>query len=301
MMNLLDRRTFLQTAGAAVAAAAWAGQGRSVLAADVAPLSTPTAARLGWQVAIEMYTFRSISLYEALEKIAAMGVQHVEPGFFLKLDSKRPELQTNENLSPELRKEMKQRMADYGVTMSNFYGNVGTDADAAKKIFEFVKEMGGQTVVSEPPPEAFDMVEKLCDEYQLNFGIHNHPKAPNYTYWNPENVMAVCEGRSKRIGACVDTGHWIRSGLQVMPCLKVMEGRIVTFHLKDVAEFGKPEARDVPLGEGLADYKGVLKELKRQGFRGVMPIEYEHESDQLVEDVRKCVTFVEQTAKQLAG
>ncbi len=301
MTRILDRRVFLQTTGAALAAATWGGGSRSLWAAPAAALSTPTAAKLGWQVSIATYTFRSMSFYDALEKTAALGVQCVEPGFFLPLDSKQPGLTTSESLSPEQRKEMKQRMADHGIKMPNFYGNVGPDAEAAKKIFEFSKEMGVQTIVAEPPPEAIDMVEKLCDEYKINLGIHNHPKAPNYQYWDPSNVMAVCQGRGKRIGACVDTGHWIRSGLQVLPCLQTMEGRIVTFHLKDVAELGKPEARDVPLGEGLADYKGVLKELQRQGFKGVMSVEYEHESDQLLDDVRKCVTFVEKTAQQLAG
>jgi sugar phosphate isomerase/epimerase len=80
-----------------------------------------------------------------------------------------------------------------------------------------------------------------------------------------------------------------------------MEGRILSLHLKDVGEWGRPEARDVPLGTGLADYAGVLKELRRQGFQGVMAIEYEHDSPQLMEEVAECIEFVEKTAKSLAG
>jgi sugar phosphate isomerase/epimerase len=69
--------------------------------------------------------------------------------------------------------------------------------------------------------------------------------------------------------------------------------------LKDVGEWGKPEARDVPLGQGLADYAAVLKELKTQGFKGLMTVEYEHESPQLVDEVAECLAFVEKTAAQL--
>lgn len=79
-----------------------------------------------------------------------------------------------------------------------------------------------------------------------------------------------------------------------------MEGRIRGFHLKDVAEKGVIDARDVPLGEGKADYAAVLAELKRQGYRGVLTIEYEHDSPELMDDVAKCVAFVEKTAKKLA-
>ena len=91
----------------------------------------------------------------------------------------------------------------------------------------------------------------------------------------------------------------MRSGLKPIECLKTMEGRIVSIHLKDVGEWGKPEARDVPLGTGLADYAAVLTELKRQGFRGLMSIEYEHDTDKLVDEVAQCVAFVEKMAKTL--
>ena len=302
MKRTWNRREFLQTTGSGISAAlALAAGGGPLLAAGepTAELSTPSAAKLGWKVSIATYTFRSVSFYEALEKTAALGVRHVEPAFFLKLDSKRPELQTSENLSAALRKEMRQRMEDHGIHMSSYYANVTDDADASKRVFEFAKEMGAGTIVAEPPATAFDMVEDLCKEYQLNLAVHNHPKRPTSHYWHPDNVLAVCKGRSKRIGACCDTGHWIRSKLHVVPSLKKLEGRIVSMHLKDVAEWGKPEARDVPLGQGLANYQQALQELRRQNFQGVTAIEYEHQSEQLMEDLTACLNFVEKTAREM--
>jgi L-ribulose-5-phosphate 3-epimerase UlaE len=78
-----------------------------------------------------------------------------------------------------------------------------------------------------------------------------------------------------------------------------MEGRIISFHLKDVGQWGKPEARDVPLGTGLADYTAVLHELHRQAYKGVLSIEYEHQSPQLIDEVAQCIAFVEKTAATL--
>jgi sugar phosphate isomerase/epimerase len=88
----------------------------------------------------------------------------------------------------------------------------------------------------------------------------------------------------------------VRSGLDPIECLKKAKERIITLHLKDVIESGKPEARDVPLGMGKANYTAVLEELYAWKFRGVMTIEYEHLSDQLVQDVAQCVKFVEDFA-----
>jgi sugar phosphate isomerase/epimerase len=300
MQPPIDRRSFLKAGAATAAGVSLTGlAGRRLLAAQTVKTATPNAEKLGWLLCVQLYTFRRFPFYEALDKIASLGVRCVEPCFFLGLDKARPDLKTSEQLSAPLRKELKQRLAERGIRMINYYAQVGSDEPAARKAFEFAKEMDAQTIVAEPPAEAFDMVEKLCDEYEINLAVHNHPQSPASKYWRPENVLAVCQGRSKRIGGCCDTGHWVRSGLKPIECLQKMEGRIISMHLKDVGEWGKPEARDVPLGTGLADYAAVLAELKRQGFRGVLAIEYEHDSPELMSDVAECIRFVEKTAPSL--
>jgi sugar phosphate isomerase/epimerase len=304
MHNAIARRQFLACAGAAAAGLGFGSlAGRLVHGADgpaKVKISSPTAAKMGWLVGCQLYTYRRYSFFEALEHIAALGIAHVEPCFFLGLDKARPELKTNEDLPADVRKELKKRLADRGIAMSAFYANLGTDKDRAVKIFEFCAEMGTSTIVAEPPAEAFDMIDTLCQKYSINVAVHNHPESPQSKYWKPENVLAVCKDRSKRIGACCDTGHWVRSGLDPVECLKKLEGRILGFHLKDVAEKGNRQSRDVPLGQGQANYAAVLAELRRQGYRGVMTIEYEHDSPALDDDVAKCVAFVEETAKKFA-
>lgn len=294
MKSVLDRREFLGTAAAWGVAVAGSGL---ALRANAEPVqsSTPTAEKLGWYLACSLYTFRSVPCYEALDKIAALGIRGIEPAFFLALSKDHPGAKTNESLSPELRRELLRTLDDRGMRMVNFYANVADKPDENRRIFEYAKEMKVETLVAEPPAQAFDGIEKLCDEFQINLAIHNHPKSPNYQYWNPDNVVKLCEGRSKRIGACCDTGHWVRSGLDPVECLRKMAGRIITLHLKDVVESGNPQARDAVLGTGKANFGAVLAELRRQGYRSAMSIEYEHESPQLMEDVAQCVAFVEKT------
>jgi sugar phosphate isomerase/epimerase len=301
MRESMNRRDFLKTTAALGAGVSLAGlPGPLAAAAEAVKSSSPTAKKIGWVLGCQQYTFRSMSFYEAIEKIAALGMESVEPAFFLPLRKDRPELKTNEALPADERKELKKRLSDLGIRMNNFYGDLGNDAGDCRKKLDFAKEMGVETFVAEPPAEAFDVIEKLCDEYKINLAVHNHPRSPQSKYWDPENVLAVCKGRSKRIGSCSDTGHWVRSGLDPVQCLKKMEGRIITLHLKDVIESGKPEARDVPLGTGKAKYGDVLAEVHRQGFKGVLVVEYEHESPKLVEEVAECIAFVEKTAKSMA-
>ena len=109
----------------------------------------------------------------------------------------------------------------------------------AKTMFENCKALGITYVVMEPKPEELDMLDKLAQQYQIGVAIHNHP-LPSI-YWNPETVLNACKGHSKWIGACADTGHWMRSGLDPVKSMKELEGHIIMLHFKDVAP-GQPAA-----------------------------------------------------------
>ncbi len=301
MSMSMDRREFLRNGGLAAGAAAAGLWGGRALSAQEVKGSTPCAEKLGWKMSVQLYTYRRYPFLEAMEKIAALGIRHVEICFFLGYDKARPKLKTNEDLPPDVRKELKDKLAERGMSLSSFYADLGANADKAKKIFEFCKEMGTGVIVAEPPASALEMIDKLCEEYGVNVGIHNHPEKKGYAYWKPEGVLEAVKDRSKRIGACCDTGHWVRSGIDPVECLKKMEGRIIGFHLKDAAEMDKRNAKDTILGEGKANYKEVLKELKRQGYKGLTTVEYEEDTPALQDDMVKNVAFVESVAKELGG
>ncbi len=293
----LNRREFLVATGAwGMAAGLATAAGGASAQVRKARLGTPQAEKLGWRLSCGLYTFRDRSFYEAIDVIAGLGILRVEPAFFLPLSKEQPDLKTSESLTPAQRREMKKQLEDRGLQMASYYAPLETDTTGFRKVFDFAQEMGVETLVAEPPAEVFETLDKLCNEYKISVAVHNHAQAAGSRYWQPENVLKVSEGRSKFIGACPDTGHYVRTGLDPSECLKKLEGRIITVHLKDVAESGKVESRDVPLGEGKANYTQVLQTLRALKFRGLATIEYEHLSPQLVQDVAQCVKFVEDFA-----
>ena len=106
------------------------------------------------------------------------------------------------------------------------------------QLFEFVKGMGLKQFVSEPDPKFIPLVSKLADQYQINVAFHNHPRPSRY--WSPDTLIKYTAGFSKRLGACADIGHWVRSGLDPVQMMKKLEGRIFELHMKDLHE--KPSA-----------------------------------------------------------
>jgi sugar phosphate isomerase/epimerase len=298
-MNLvLDRRGFLQAATAAGAAlglgAAFAEPAKKLVSA------TPHGDKLGWRLSNTCYSFNSLCFFDAVEKTAGLNIRYAE-GFSWQPVSKDPhDGQMNETMPAALRKQVRERLDGLGVKLLSCYmQSMGKDEAAARKKFEFGKDMGLEYFVAEPPPAAMGLMEKLCDEYGISLAIHDHPK-PSSVYWNPTKVVEVTRGRSKRLGACCDTGHWCRSGLHPVECLKLLQGRIISFHLKDVAEFGKVGAGEVPWGTGKGDIAGILEEIHRQEIKPVIAIEYERGGDTLPE-LRQCIAFYEKNAAGFGG
>ena len=294
--QVIGRRQFLRSS---VAVATGLGVWRA-LPAEAAPvkLSTPCAEKLGWQLSVQLYTYRRYPLFEAMDKVAALGIRHIEPLTVLPVDAKRPGLRANENLPPEVRKEFKARLADRGMFLSTIFANSSGKPDQAKRLFDFCQEMGTGTIVAEPAADALDMIEKLCDEYRINLAFHNHARGQS-PYWKPELVLAACRNRSPRMGGCCDMGQWARSGLDPMESLRKMKGRIISIHLKDIAKKNEPGSRNTVFGEGEGDFANSLAELKRLGYRGITAIDFEHDTPALQEDMARNVAFVENQAKKL--
>ena len=292
----MGRRQFLRSSAAvATGFAVW--RDLPARAAQV-ELSTPYVEKLGWHLSVQLYTYRRYPLFEALDKVAELGIRYIEPLTALKVDAKRPELRANEDLPSDVRKELKTMLTDRGMFLSSIFANFTGESAQAKRLFDFCKEMGTGTIVAEPPADALDLIEKLCDEYRINVAFHNHARGQS-PYWKPEQVLAACNNRSSRMGGCCDMGQWARSGLDPVESLRKMKGRIISIHLKDIAKRDEPSSRNTVFGEGEGDFANSLKELKRLGYRGLTAIDFEYDTPALQEDMARNVAFVEDQAKRL--
>ncbi len=254
------------------------------------------AEKMGWRLGVQAWTFNRFTFFEAVDKTASMGMRYIEmyPGQKIDNDS---DAVTHFSMDAGTRQKLLDKLDAAGVKLVN-YGVVNEIDDADwRRVFEFAKAMGIETIVIEPDPGQMDIIEPLCEEFKINVAIHNHPKPSRY--WNPDTVLETVEGRSKRVGACADTGHWMRSGLDPIECLKKLEGRIVILHFKDLNKKGG-EAHDVPWGQGVGNVKAMLAELNRQGFEGVFSVEYEYKWDNSVPEIRQCAEYFNAVAAELA-
>ena len=283
----------------------------AVLAMPAFAETISPAEQLGFKLAVHSYTFQKFSLLDAIEKTAAMGVKYMSVSGNVNLAGgdatlvKTPTV----NLSQAEFESIQSKLRAKGISPT--FVNMGVvkpvlDETESRKIFDGAKRMGITVLVAEPETHnkmeelgpVMDVVEKLAKEYNIQVAIHNHP-GPKSFYWNPDTVLAAVKGRSPLLGACADVGHWVRSGLDPVECLRRLEGRVIALHFKDLDQ-PTLSGHDVPWGTGVSNTKGMLQELKRQSFRGAICVEYEFNWENSVPEIAKSVEWFNATCAELA-
>jgi sugar phosphate isomerase/epimerase len=300
MYQSSSRRQFLKTAGALGAGLSLCGKGLPLPAADrLLANGAPNAEKLGWHLGVNTYTFQLFPLFEALDKIASLGLKYVEfsPGARF---SKTDETIVSDTMPQAARKALKKKAADLGLQFVTYSSmDFFKDRDSSRKTFEFAKDMGAENLFFETDEDKLVWLDELCNEYAINVAIHNHPNPARY--WSPEKLLKAVEGRSHRIGALADTGHWKRSGLDPVECLKKLEGRIICFHFKDLVKEGNGY-HDVPWGTGVCNVRAMLEEIHRQRIKAPFSFEYEYHWENSLPELAKSVEYFDKVAGEiLAG
>jgi sugar phosphate isomerase/epimerase len=304
MQHPLSRRTIGKLALAAGAgfigaAAPRVARGIAVRAAEP---DRPGADTLGWTLGCQAWTFRDRACDQAIRTVAGLGLTSIElyPGQPLAAD--RAGVVVGPGMSASSRDDLEAMLKEAGVR-ADCFGVAGptNDESRAGELFEFARAMGIGVITMEPEPDAWDVVERLAEKHGVQAACHNHPKPSRY--WEPAAVLKHLEGRGPRLGVCADVGHWVRSGLVPVEGLRACEGRLVSLHLKDTdgrsTEAHKP---DVSFGKGTCDMPGMLAELKRQGFRGVLSIEHETGAGETLErEVAESIAVFDRFSRDLIG
>lgn len=291
----VSRRQFLQSVALGSATLAVSGQVSSLLAADDWG---------GFKMGLQSYTLRDFNTADALKHTVGFGLKYWESF------SKHVPIAT----LPATIAGYKKQLSDAGVQMIA-YGVVGFDTNEtkAREIFDFAKAMGLMSISADPKQEkgTFDLLDKLVAEYDIAIGIHNH--GPFHHYNKADDVLKWVKDRHPKIGACVDTGHYLRSDENIVEVIEKFGSRIFGVHFKDVrtikddaekekllkeltpgraAELKKEGKIFTILGEGELDVLGCLKALKKLNYQYGVSLEYEEHPENPISDIEQCLKTV---------
>jgi sugar phosphate isomerase/epimerase len=288
-----DRRDFLRAGSAAALSLSFLPR---LFAVD----GTNDKSFGGFKLGAQSYTFREFDLEPTLKQMKDLGLHYVE--FFAGLrQHKHAPLTSDPNQIAALRK----LCAEYEITpLAWGVQHFSKNTDENRKVFEFGKALGVKMFSASPDKDAFDSLDKLCDEYKIAIGIHPHGpvgKGQLDKWYSAEIILNAVKDHNPLIGSCLDTGHLIRAAqlgknLDPVEQIRIMGDRNFGLHLKD---HDNKDHRDVVFGKGVLDVPGVLKALRDVKFKGLISIEYEANEKDPSGDVRDCVAVVKESVKKL--
>jgi sugar phosphate isomerase/epimerase len=285
-MPSLARRRFLALSAAAAAGATFFDAPRVLAVANLLA-DDPFG---GFPVGAQSYSLRNFNTAECVRHLHGLGLHYVE--FFSKhLDPKAKEEDIVATL--KLLDEAKIKLIGHGVH------GFGKDADAARALFEFAKRVGVTTITADPTPESYETLDKLCAEFNIRIAIHNH--GPGHRFDKIESVVAAVKGRHPLFGACVDCGHFLRSGEDPVKAIHELGNRVFGVHLKDDVELGRG-SRNVVIGKGKLDVVGIFKALRAVKFPadGALSLEYEAKPDNPIDDMKACIDVAKEAIAKSA-
>jgi sugar phosphate isomerase/epimerase len=264
MTDMFSRRSFLLSGAAAAAAC-----GAPALAAM--PELTradgkPSPIRLG----LASYTFRNFSREQLIGFMKQLHLNELNPK-----DAK-------DHLPMDPAAEA-QAVADYAAAgihlhaAGAIYFREDNDADIRSK-FEYCKRAGIPVIVAgDPSPETLPHLERYVREYDIRIAIHNH--GPEDKLWHsPLDVLKAVNKFDPRIGCCIDVGHTVRAGTDVVAAIHAAGPRLFNLHMKDLTDFTAKESQ-VAVGDGIMPVREIFEALIAIKYPGFVDLEYEVHAD----------------------
>lgn len=259
--NSFSRRDFVRSS-ALVAAAVAAPSSAFSLAQEPPSTDKASPIRLG----LASYTFRNFSRAQLIGFMKQLNV------FALNVKDVKDHL-------PMDAQEEAAALADYaaaGIKLhaaGAIYFPKDEDEDIRSK-FEYCKRAGiGVIVAGDPAPETLPRIEKFVKEYDIRIAIHNH--GPEDKLWHsPLDVLKVVKGMDPRIGCCIDVGHTVRAGTDVVQAIQEAGPRLFNVHMKDLTSFQDKESQ-VAVGDGMMPVRKMFDALIAAKYQGFVDLEYE--------------------------
>jgi len=146
------------------------------------------------------------------------------------------------------------------------------DEDIRAK-FDYCKAAGISLIVGAPAHAALARVEKFAKLYNIRVGIHNHgPEDKEFP--SPLDVLNAVKNMDPRMGCCIDVGHTMRTGIDVVAAIRKAGPRLFDIHMKDLAD-SKLKESQVAVGQGVMPVREIFQALIAMHYPGFVDLEYE--------------------------
>jgi sugar phosphate isomerase/epimerase len=264
-LKQLSRRSFVQSSTLIVAACAVPGAIPSF-----ADPSQATGKLSPVHLGLASYTFRNFTRAQMIEFMKQLNVTALNPK------------DVKDHLPMDPAEEAK-ALADYaaaGISLHAagvIYFPKDEDDDIRAK-FEYAKRAGISVIVAgDPAPATLPRLEKFVKEYDIRIAIHNHGPEDK-VFPSPLDVLKAVKNMDPRMGCCIDIGHAVRAGTDIVQSIHEVGPRLFNMHAKDLTDFHDKESQ-VAVGQGKMPFREIFEALIKTNDQRFVDLEYEIHGD----------------------
>jgi sugar phosphate isomerase/epimerase len=189
-----------------------------------------------------------------------------------------------------------QALADYaaaGIRLhaaGAIYFQKATDDDIRAQ-FEYLKRANIPVLVAgDPSPDTLPRIEQFVRHYDIRLAIHNH--GPEDKLWpSPLDILKDIRHMDPRVGCCIDVGHTVRAGTDVVQAIHAVGPRLFNMHMKDLTDF-RDKASQVAVGDGKMPIREIFQALRKIHYPGYVDLEYEVHPDDPMPGVSKSFAYM---------
>ena len=258
-MSFSTTRRNLLRGGSMMMASSFLSKYATAFAADLS-LSPASPVRLG----IASYTFRKFDQPHLIDFMKQLKTP------YLNLKDVHLPMTPVDQIAP---RAAEYRAAGLILTAAGTISFPKDDDDDIRAKFEYCKAAGISLIVGAPTHETLARVEKFVKLYNIRVGIHNHgPEDKEFP--SPLDVLAAVKNMDPRMGCCIDVGHAMRTGTDVVAAIRKAGPRLFDIHMKDLAD-GKLKESQMAVGQGVMPVREIFQELIAMHYPGFVDLEYE--------------------------
>jgi inosose dehydratase len=282
-----SRREYLKMTGGALASLCLS-PGRGLQAATATEPSR-TKSPVPFQLGLASYTLRNFDLDRALAMTHRVGLDRIcLKSMHLPLDAKPDEI------AAAAEKVKRAGLVLYGggvISMKN-------ESEVAHAL-EYAKTAGMKLITAAPVPEVLPLLDRHVKRDDITVAIHNHgPGDRNFP--TPQSVYDAVKSLDSRIGLCIDIGHTVRIGADLLGSIRKCGDRLFDLHIKDVTA-ATPEGKGTPVGRGIIDFPGLVRALIEIKFKGVAAFEYEEDPNDPLPGLAESVGYLKGVMAAIHG
>ena len=216
-----------------------------------------------FKIGVAGYTYRSFDIDQTLAFLKSMEVHYMSvKDWWLPLDSTKEQMDA-----------FKAKCREYDVEpyiLGPIYMRSEAEVDRA---FAYAERYGSDVFIGVPNYELTDYVIKKVKDTGIKVAIHTHgPDGAPFP--NIQKVAEVYKDPSLSIGCCMDLGHSVRMGEDIVKDIKKYKAWIYDIHIKDESEASK-KGQTWEMGRGVMDFRPIVKVLRQIKYKGVVSLEFE--------------------------